>query len=204
MSHPRFLLLFVVVLLASTQAASAERRCTVEAIRGKSVEVRSAGAWQKLKTTDLPGGATRIRTGAQTRVKITCNDAIVITIGGGTDVELSQLVGRSGRLFDAVLSLTNGILGVSAPHRTWRRFRVRTPLAIASVRSTDWIVTQADTATAVFVNGGRVRVSASGKRAVLNAGQGVDIRATDAVLTVKTWGAKRVSGTKARLGFGWR
>ncbi|MEM1046675.1 MAG: FecR family protein [Pseudomonadota bacterium] len=204
MSHPRFFLLFVLVLLTSTQTASAERQCAVDAIKGKSVEIRSAGVWRPLTTTALPSGASRVRTGPRTRVKITCNDSIVITIGGGTEVELSRLVGRSGRLFDAVLSLTDGILGVSAPRRTWRRFEVRTPLAIASVRSTDWIVSQADGATAVFVDIGRVRVSASGRGAALDAGQGVDIRATDTTLSVKTWGAKRVSATKARLGFAWR
>ncbi len=204
MSHARFLLFFVLAVMASTQAASAERRCVVEAIKGRSVEYRSGSKWIDLKAAALPHGATRIRTGPQTRLKITCDDAIVITIGRRTEVELSRLVGRSGSRVDTVLSLDNGILGVSAPHRTWRHFRVRTPLAIASVRSTDWIVTQTDAATAVFVDHGRVQVLAFGNHETLEAGQGADIRSNDTAITAETWAAERVSDTKARLGFAWQ
>ena len=81
-------------------------------------------------------------------------------------------------------------------------FEVITPQAIAAVRGTKWAVDVADGKTSVFVVTGRVAVSREpGSPGVeLGPGEGVDVEAGTAPLTVRKWGAPRVAALLARFG----
>ena len=81
-------------------------------------------------------------------------------------------------------------------------FEVITPQAIAAVRGTRWAVDVEPGKTSVFVVRGRVGVQrpASDATVVLGPGEGVDVEADGARLTVKRWPAKRVAALLARLG----
>ena len=75
---------------------------------------------------------------------------------------------------------------------------IATPDAVASVRSTDWIVDAQTPGTAIFVATGRVAVSAQGVTVNLDAGDGTDVPRGGAPAPVRQWGAPRVAGVAAR------
>ena len=81
-------------------------------------------------------------------------------------------------------------------------FEVITPQAIAAVRGTKWAVDVAAGKTSVFVVDGRVAVSreAVDPAVTLGPGEGVDVEAGTAPLTVRRWGAARAAALLARFG----
>jgi ferric-dicitrate binding protein FerR (iron transport regulator) len=104
------------------------------------------------------------------------------------------------------IQLIEGIIGLVVPQRNWRRFEVSTPVAIASVRSTEWLIEwRRGGSAAVFVRMGEVAVrSAQGERFMLGMGDGITISAAGAAGDVKQWGAARIAESTAMLGFEWR
>jgi len=202
-----FCILLVPVLLALEVSSAESRTCQVSQIEGADVRYEASGQWNALTTTDLPDGATQIATGADTRVRIVCDDRIVVTIGPATELALHSLAGPSGSTVDIVLELASGIVGILAPERTWRLFEVRTPLAIASVRSTQWLTEHGETETAVFVRRGSVAVSTVNGAANLVEGAGVTVEARAGTVTlgdVKQWSAARIGRSTGALGFDWQ
>lgn len=190
-------------LLAITPSAHADpRACTVEAIDGTEARGWAAGAWTPLSPGQAVADESKVATGPQTRVKIACDDGIVVTIGTGTEVNLEQLVGAEPGV---IVQLIDGIIGLLTPQRRTGGFSVRTPLAIASVRSTEWLVEHGADGSAVFVRAGRVAVDApAGGRATLDPGEGITITPDGAAGEVKTWGAPRIARSTAALGFDWQ
>jgi hypothetical protein len=141
----------------------------------------------------------KLVTGPQTRVEIRCNDGIRLNVGADTQLELSTLVAAGAARQNVALRLLNGIVRVALPAiRSWRRFEVQTPTAVASVRATDWIV-QAEKAgaTAIFVVEGQVLAAnrAGSEGAFLQAGEGIDFRADGGMAATIRWGEARVKRT---------
>ena len=81
-------------------------------------------------------------------------------------------------------------------------FEVITPQAIAAVRGTRWAVDVAARQDLGVRRQGPGRRAAAGRDAavVLGPGEGVDVEAGGAALTVKRWPAARVAALMARLG----
>lgn len=186
-------------------AGSEVRSCIVEGVEGGSARYWQDGIWSDLRVSLALSPEAKISTGQETRVKIVCDDRIVITIGAATEVNLEQLAGSAGPHTNVILQLIEGIVGIVAPKRTWRRFDVRTPVAIASVRSTEWLV-EHDSAggAAVFVRAGEVAVRVrDGRRFVLSRGEGISISAAGAAGEIKVWGAGRIAKSTEALGFDW-
>ena len=187
--------------------AQAVRSCAVAVIEGAPARVEVAGAWSALAVGPLPAGARTVATGPGARAEIRCDDDLVLTIGAGAEVALDALAGAAGPGRSVVLRLLQGIVGIDAPNRTWDALEVRTPLAIASARSTAWLVEYAPaTGAAVFVRSGAVAVTAArgGATVVLDGGQGVTIVPGATRVPVLTWGEARRAGAAATLGLGWR
>ena len=178
------------------------RFCRVEAIEGDGAYGWSAGEWEPLRTGQAVAFEGKVSTDGQTRVKIGCGDGIVVTIGTLTEVNLETLVSQSD---DVVLQLLNGIIGLFSPGERPGSFQVRTPVAIASVRSTEWLAEHVPAeGSAVFVRAGRVGVAArGGARATLGAGEGISIAPDGSAGEVKTWGEARIERSTDRLGFDW-
>ena len=197
--------LAIVMLLAGLSGpafAHNARSCTVTGMEGEA-RYGVNGVWQPLKiVTQLPREA-RIKTGPKDRVKIACNDGITVTIGVATELDIQDLASPSRSIF---FRLVDGVVGLVAPGRGWDRIEVRTPLAIASARSTEWLVeTAAGAETAVFVRDGRVAVApADGTPVDLNADEGVTIGRDGTAGPVKIWGAARIARSVDALGMGWR
>jgi len=77
---------------------------------------------------------------------------------------------------------------------------VTTGTAIASVRSTDWVIEAKPDDTAVFVVDGRVQVVNRGQTGgvLLYPGFGTDVRPDSPPTTPKRWGQARVDSALAR------
>lgn len=205
---------------AGAAGAAEPRACAVTGLEGNRIEIAAAGGWLPLAGAELPEGPTRLRTGAGTRAEIRCADGLAVTLGPETEIDLSGLVGDPGR--PVLLRLAAGIVGLVAPVAPAGGLAVETPLAIASVRSTEWLVEAGELgATAVFVRAGRVAVTPPGgaETWLLGPGEGIDLAPppapptrgpgavaapADAEASVRRWPAERIAAAGARLGFGWR
>lgn len=181
-----------------------ERVCHASAIEGGGAALWNGGTWAPLSGAALPAGESKIVTDGESRVEVTCSDGITLTIAPGTEVNLEELTAVAVPQAGIVLQLIEGIVGLVAPERSFRRFEIRTPLAIASVRSTDWAVIHRDGASAVFTRAGEVVVRTLGQPVVLRQGEGIDIAASGLPGPVRQWGAPRVAELNEALGFAWR
>lgn len=190
--------------LLGMATAAAARDCAISAIEGAPIEIWAQGQWRDAVTGPLRAGDDVLRTGDAARVEIRCTDGLVVTVGIGTEVTLDALLAPvPGGL---LMEIYRGIIGLVAPGRAPVGISVGGPLAIASVRSTEWLVSVGeDATTATFVREGRVAVAprnTTGSTAVLGPGEGRDIRPGGAGDVVQ-WGAARVAATGAALGFDW-
>jgi hypothetical protein len=134
------------------------------------------------------------------REVLTCSGDITITAEADTQFELQDRNGDGGP--DAVSLQGKALLLETPAGSTGNGFEVVTPQAIAAVRGTKWAVDVADGKTSVFVVDGRVAVSreTGGTGVELGPGEGVDVEAGTAPLTVRQWGAARVAALLARFG----
>ena len=134
------------------------------------------------------------------REVLTCPNGVTITAEANTEFELQDLDGDGGP--DAASLQGRALLLETPAGSTGNGFEVTTPQAIAAVRGTKWAVDVADGKTSVFVVDGRVAVSrvTGGAGVELGAGDGVDVEAGTAPLTVRQWGAARVAALLARFG----
>ena len=134
------------------------------------------------------------------RVVLTCPNGVRIVAEDGTVFELEDRTSAAG---PEAARLNGKALLLEAPAGAVEGgFEVITPQAIAAVRGTKWAVDVADGKTSVFVVTGRVAVSreAGGANTELGPGDGVDVEAGTAPLTVRQWGAARVAALLARFG----
>ncbi|MFN0114867.1 MAG: FecR domain-containing protein [Paracoccaceae bacterium] len=205
--------------LPPEMAGAAERICVIARLIGAQVTVIDAGAEALAAEGQVVRPDMIMRTGSESRAEIRCGDGITVTVGAGTLLDLAELAGEAEQ--GILMRLFNGIVGIDAPNKTWDRFEVETNLAIASVRSTAWLVESSpETGTAVFVRRGQVAVTSGSTGAELDAGEGVEIvsigvgvrslgegggaeLAEAEVKPVKRWGEARVRDTVGALGFGW-
>ena len=118
-----------------------------------------------------------LRTGASSRIDVACSDGTRVTLGPDTEINLGSLVGEQDANASIGMSLHRGIARFLAPVRTWGTFNVFGPVAVASVRSTEWIMETPKHGTNVFVLDGVVEVQS--KRG--------DNRATRRRPTASTW-----------------
>lgn len=203
----RLLLVVAASLTDATAALAAggERSCTLAAASGPPGEIFAAGSWQPLREGQAVDRDARLRTGDATRLHIVCDDGIRVTVGVSTEIVLGGLVGPAGADRTIGVRLLSGIAGFVAPKRDWRAFEVTTKVAIASVRSTEWLVeSSADEGTAVFTRKGKVAVQAGGATLSLAAGKGVTVAASGAPGPVKIWAAERIAKDNAALGYDWK
>jgi ferric-dicitrate binding protein FerR (iron transport regulator) len=203
----RFHLLSVSVwaaLAAGPAVGQAVRDCAITALEGPPARVEQGGSWQEVSAGALPLAATRIETGPATRLEVSCAGGFVVTIGPESVAELGDLL-RPDAEPGIVMTLLDGILGIVTPDRTEGPVAVRTPAAIAAVRSTAWLVEHdpAAGASAVFVREGRVTVSNREIAIVLRDGEGITLTSDTVVRPVANWGAPRIAQATGALGLGW-
>lgn len=203
MAPPWRALALSAALAALLPAAAEARDCVIERMTGRDLQVSTGGGWRSVRTGDELSASTRIRTGANARIQLRCDDRTVVTVGPSSLVDIGTLVGRGEE--NVLMRITNGIVGIVAPGRTWQSFRVKAPTLIASVRSTTWLVEASRERNSVFVREGSVDVrTSSGAGATLQPGEGIDADRSGTTSGKRRWGAARVAAAERRLGLNWR
>lgn len=147
--------------------------------------------------------ADRVVTAADGRVEIAFRDRTVLVVGPASEIIVADyVVDDSGDRLRGLLSLIGGILRATVTKGSdGGSFDVETRVAVASVRSTDWIIeTDRPDHAAVFVVDGVVEVvSISENTGVrVGAGFGTDVVAGKAPTPPKQWGRKRIDAALAR------
>jgi hypothetical protein len=139
----------------------------------------------------------RVVTAANGKVVIRFEDGSLCTIGADSELLLSDLARAQGGWLDLVHGIVRLIL---APGARDAGRGVRTRAAVASVRSTDFIVDAKLDHAAVFVAEGTVIVTGrlTGGAVTLQAGEGTDVALRQPPTPPKRWGEKRVEDVTAR------
>lgn len=160
------------------------------------------------RTRVVPVGAPvlaedRVVTAADGRVEIAFRDRTVLVIGPASEVVVADYrIDGGGNRLRALLSLLGGILrSTVAKAPDGGTFDVETRVAVASVRSTEWVIEAENREhTAVFVVDGAVEVVSKSEKtgARVEAGFGTDVFAGKAPTPPKQWGKKRVEAVLAR------
>jgi hypothetical protein len=163
----------------------------VTLIRGGATRPLAQGAALELKD--------RVRTGAGARLRIAFNDGATVVLGEATTLEIARYGAPKGGLAGRVLSLVSGIVRAVLPSGAPPGgFEIRTKAAVASVRSTDWIVEHANGKSAVFTVQGYVHVSGQNREVVLPTGFGTDIAPGQPPTEPRPWGAGRAASAIER------
>lgn len=188
------------LLLLAQPALAQDRSCAVAEIAGEASLTQAGGQIRLQIGTDL-GPRDLLETGPSGRVEVACSDGTRVTVGPDTQIGLGSLVGAQAGDSSIGMSLHRGIARFLAPVRTWGSFNVFGPVAVASVRSTEWIMETPEGGTNVFVREGEVAVlSKRGDNVHLWATYGVDVAPDGTMGEPKKWGAPRVAKVLARLG----
>jgi hypothetical protein len=188
-------------LLASTPALAETRNCQIERVAG-TASISHEGARSPATAGMALAPRDQIRTGDDGRVEIRCSDQTTVTIGAATEINLGSLVGEQGDDETIGMSLHRGIARFLAPVRTWGTFNVFGPVAVASVRSTEWVMETPKRGTNVLVLKGSVVVrSKKSEGIILGPSYGVDVAPDGTMGEAKIWGAARVEKTLGRLTF---
>jgi hypothetical protein len=189
-------LLALPLLLAVPAAAAgaAEEPAGRVSRREGVVHVVRAGVASPLGEGDPVFRGDGLRTGPASKVQIDCADGLVVVIGPATEVTVDEYLdeGGGGGLALA-LGLLAGIVRLARP-LAGRAFRidVRSQTAVASVRSTEWVVEAGPAGTGVLALAGRVEVAArAGGVVVLEAGFGTDVAQDQTPRLPRRWGEGR-------------
>jgi ferric-dicitrate binding protein FerR (iron transport regulator) len=191
----------VALALWSAVAVAGEGRSIgeVRALVGTATVTRDAGSLQLAAGSDVQEG-DRVATGAASRVEIGFGDGSTLVIGESSRVSLPHFE-PSPAGGSALLELLEGILRIDIlSDGAWRSFEVRTYTAVASARSTQWVVEAKTGTTGVFVVDGTVEVTDRlGRGAVLlEEGFGTDVAFGTSPAPPKRWGAARAASAVAR------
>jgi ferric-dicitrate binding protein FerR (iron transport regulator) len=207
----RALLLGTVLLLALSLSGVAGRFAPAEAAeavignvaaaQGEVLVMRESGA-RMVGVGDDVHEKDRIVTGTDGRVRVAMADGSTLSVGSDTEIVLSSFPdGNEPGFFDLVLGIVRTAL---SKRERDPGFEIRARTAVASVRSTDWIVEAKDNNTAVFVAEGKVAVhpTEGPGEVVLGPGDGTDVPPGGPPKSPVQWGQKRVDEFVARTSVG--
>lgn len=181
--------------------AAQQPACQVTRLVGAAILLRDGASLPLAPGTPLQED-DQVVTDDGARLGIACSDGSTLVIGERSNVSLSTFAAFTGeRGGNVLLDLLEGILRLSlSPEVRWERFEVRTPTAIAAVRSTEWITEAAADNTAVFVIDGAVVVRSRTVegQVLLEPGFGTDVPRGGAPTEPKRWGPARVESALSR------
>ncbi len=188
--------------LATPLPASAAEVCVIIHVAGTAeVSARGAGRHEAAPGLGL-GRNAHLRTGPDARVSMTCPDGLEVIVGPDSTFAVSGVLdGATQQPFG--LRLMEGIAGFLFDRAGGDGVQVRTPSAVAAVRSTEWTVQAEDGASAFFTREGRIFVAAGDDGLWLDAGEGVDVSADGEIGPALRWGQPRIDRQAELLGPGW-
>jgi len=205
----KFLGVLMLVIGVAAPAVAADRSPVGRVVRqeGAGIVVRDAIRSPMLLGTAVFASDV-IETGAASRITIQFSDNSTLGLGPESRVAISSYeVASGGSRTAAVFSLLVGIVRAAVHDIGMGGFSVRTDVAVASARSTEWTVEILPTGTAVLGLDGTVEVAslANGASVVLIPGTGTDV--THSAIPAPTqpvpWGKPRIERTLRLVGPPW-
>ena len=174
--------------------------CVIRSVEGRAT-VSAPGTRSYVAEVGLGMGANAtLRTKANARVTLLCPDDLRVVVGPRTTIAVARLV--AGGKQPVALRLMRGIAGFLFDG-DGDGVQVRTPSAVAAVRSTQWAMQVQDRASAVFGREGAVFVQGDDGGVRLGPGDGVDVSASGEVGPVVRWGQARIDLFAQLLGPSW-
>ena len=167
-------------------------RGSVAALRGRAIVGLSVG--DDVFVDDI------LRTGVESRALILCVDGLQITIGPGTELAVRSFVTDEPGGIRVVLGLLQGITRlIGGLVEGGRSIEIDTRTAVASVRSTEWLIESSAKGTGILSLAGEVTVRAlAGGAVVLRPGEGTDVAPGAAPKAPAVWGEARRRDAIAR------
>jgi hypothetical protein len=188
--------LWLAVAFAHAQSPAT---CIVQRARGTPT-VSTGGAAQRPAEPGLALGPNdTLRTPAASRVTLACPDKLTVVVGPDSAVTVEGLLAADARPF--ALRLLDGIAGFL--FKGSGGVEVRTPSAVAAVRSTEWAMRVHDGVSEVFTRAGTVSVTAAGGTARLGPGDGIDVSPAGELKPVVQWRPPRIARFAELLGPDW-
>ena len=185
-------------VLAQTTSADV---CVVESVEGRVI-IKAPGSRERRAETGF--GLVleaSLKTDDESRITLMCNDTLNVVVGPATEILISR-VAPGGRQ-PIALRLLRGIAGFIFDSDD-DGVQVRTPSAVASIRSTEWAMRVQNGSTAVFAREGQVYVLANSDDSVwLGPGDGIDVTADGEMAGVVQWGQARIDLFSELLGSEW-
>lgn len=187
--------------LAAPAPASAQPAgtCLIQRIEG-TVTVSAGGAAPlAAQTGQALAASDTVRTLPASRVSLGCAGGLKVVVGPDSAITVEGVLAAGSQPFG--LRLLEGIAGFV--FKGSGGVQVRTPSAVAAVRSTEWAMRWANGVSEVFTREGTVTVSADGGTATLGPGDGVDVSDTGALKPVVQWRPPRIARFGELLGADW-
>jgi len=195
------LVILATIALGIGVAAAQPKVADVVAIKGTAF-VTSGGKVQTVR----PGQA--LHQGDQLHAPVGCGIRIRFTDGstmalGENSIITIHTYTQQGNDRSAILEMVSGIFrAVVSPVTGNSVFAVRTPTAVAAVRSTDWMLAAKEDLTEVFVSEGFVAVRNLNptitSEVILTNGDGTDVKTNEAPLSARKWGPPRIRAFQER------
>jgi hypothetical protein len=184
------------LLLADTAPALSDPVGRVVEQTGK-VFVVHEGQVTALKPGLAVADQDRVITTADGKVLIQFDDSSLCAIGPGTEVLLADLAAPRGGLIELVRGIVRLVL---SPGARSAETGVRSRAAVASVRSTEFVVDATLDRAAVFVAKGSVQVTGrlTGASVLLGPGDGTDVELRKPPTPIHPWGEKRIREVMSR------
>lgn len=171
----------------------------IAALRGEVSVIRDGASRAGRAGLALMSG-DRVVTSAGGMALLQFRGGLTLTVARDTELVVGDVAPSPAQATMAAwLELIEGLVRavLSAP-ADGADVRVDSPLAVTSVRSTEWTVEHTTDHTAVFCRDGEVAVAAAGETVTLAAGDGTDVRGDAAPTAPVVWGEPRVADTLAR------
>jgi hypothetical protein len=171
----------------------------IAGISGSASLIRD-GNRQPLVTGTTVRAEDRIVTEPEARVEIAFRDGDYAVLGGGSALVVRYFRSTASGAREGLMELLRGIVRMALHPGPDTAVEISTRTAIASVRSTEWVVEAKAQTTGVFAVSGEVGVTSrdTGARSVLSEGEGSDVAAGSDPTPVKRWGQKRVEDVLSR------
>lgn len=187
------------VLAAGRRVVAADGIGQVSRTQGSLAAVRGV-AIVRLAVGDDVFVDDVLRTGTDSRALIVCRDGLQITIGPGTEMAVRSVVTDRQGGVQVVLGLLGGIARLlGGAIEGGRAVEIDTRTAVASVRSTEWLVESTGEGTGVLSLAGEVTVQGlAGGVVVLRPGEGSDVAPGAPPRPATVWGAARRRDAVAR------
>ncbi|MGQ9371125.1 FecR family protein [Azospirillum sp. ST 5-10] len=199
MVRSRRLAFLPVLWLLLAGAAAAQPVGEVVTLIGQAERVRGGAAEPVVRGMAVEPGDV-LNTGPAGRLRIRFVDGSTGVLGVESTLTVARFAQPGGAgTRDAALELGRGILrSIAETVRPGQRFDVRTPTAVASVRSTEWIVVITPEGTGVLALDGRVAVrgtaAGAARPVVLEPGEGTDVAPGRPPTPPARWSPARVGG----------